>query len=433
MAHTSTRIYIDTDTDPDTGISINDAQVVLPDSSNDIGNLERSSNINKWAKYKPIRYYTMDGNTKVPYLGILTDAMRKGTVIDNNAGIYYGLQLSDVQITQDTSTWDNIHDSDFTYLPPRGFSQGEAFRFHDWDGYSSSAVPNPYASFNSAGTITGYYDSVNGITGITVGYSESNQTGVDLSDILIASENKQAALAEMYPCIIIDGYITALGFEDDPDHAPRPLYFEDSYTSGTWMVDMTKLVYSNHPTASPWTSAQTGLTATIVLLRSASSSGISLDTLGTQDLSQYWIDCSDSILSNYTPIALPGAVGIDLTLITSATGLILTPASVSGDSSTNTITATFDIQRLGTTEMGSGSLTASIIVNNSPVDTCSKSVLVTSSAVQASATLTCGEGSGYDFQNTASLVRGATYRVMLDITSSPGSNRRVDSFDFVAS
>ena len=433
MAHTSTRIYIDASTNPDTGISINDAQVVLPDSSNDIGNLERSSNINKWAKYKPIRYYTMSGNTKVPYLGILTDAMRKGTVIDNNAGIYYGLQLSDVQITQDTSTWDNIHDSDFTYLPPRGFSQGEAFRFHDWDGYSSNAVPNPYASFNSAGTITGYYDSVNGITGITVGYSEANQTGVDLSDILIASENKQVALAEMYPCIIIDGYITALGFEDDPNHAPRPLYYQNSYTSGTWMVDMTKLVYSNHPTTRPWTSAQTGLTATIVLLRSSSSSGIALDRLGTQDLSQYWINCSDSILSSYTPIALPGAIGVNVNLITSATGLIFTPTGASGDSSTNTITATFDVQYLGTTSMGYGDLTASIIVGNSAVDSCTKRVPATSPTSQTSVTLTCGEGSQYDFKNTAAIMRGSSYRIMLDITGKPGDNQRVDTYDFIAS
>lgn len=429
MAHTSTRIYIDTSTNPDTGISINDAQVVLPDNSNDIGNLERSSNINKWAKYKPIRYYTMSGNTKVPYLGILTDAMRKGTVIDNNAGIYYGLQLSDVQITQDTATWDNIHDSDFTYLPPRGFSQGEAFRFHDWDGYSSNAVPNPYASFNSAGTITGYYDSVNGITGITVGYSEANQTGVDLSDILIASENKQAALAQMYPCIIIDGYITALGFEDDANHAPRPLYYQNSYTSGTWMVDMTKLVYSNHPTASPWTSAQTGLTATIVLLRSSSSSGIALDRLGTQDLSQYWIDCSDSILSSYTPIALPGAIGVNVNLITSVTGLILTPSGAS--CSNNVVTATFDVEKLGTTERGSGALTADILVGGSAVDSCQKTVMVPTNASTASVTMTCGEGN--DFENIPSFVSGQSYTIRLDVTATPGNNRRFGTFTFTAS
>lgn len=432
MAHTSTRIYIDISTNPDTGISINDAQVVLPDNSNDIGNLERSSNINKWAKYKPIRYYTMSGNTKVPYLGILTDAMRKGTVIDNNAGIYYGLQLSDVQVTQDTATWDNIHDSDFTYLPPRGFSQGEAFRFHDWDGYSSNAVPNPYASFNSAGTITGYYDSVNGITGITVGYSEANQTGVDLSDILIASENKQAALAQMYPCIIIDGYITALGFEDDPNHAPRPLYYQNSYTSGTWMVDMTKLVYSNHPTTRPWTSAQTGLTATIVLLRSSSSSGIALDRLGTQDLSQYWIDCSDSILSSYTPIALPGAIGVTVNLITSVTGLVVTPTGATGESSGNTITATFDIQRLGSTVTGRATLTASMIVGNSPVDTCEKNILFASSATQTSVTITCGIGTEFDLQDTY-LMRGSSYKILLDVTATPGNNQRSATFEFTAS
>lgn len=432
MAHTSTRIYIDTSTNPDTGISINDAQVVLPDSSNDIGNLERSSNINKWAKYKPIRYYTMSGNIKVPYLGILTDAMRKGTVIDNNAGIYYGLQLSDVQITQDTSTWDNIHDSDFTYLPPRGFSQGEAFRFHDWDGYSSNAVPNPYASFNSSGTITGYYDSVNGITGISVGYVDTNLTGVDLSDILIGSENKQSALSQMYPCIIIDGYITALGFEDDANHAPRPLYYQNSYTSGTWMVDMTKLVYSNHPTASPWTSAQTGLTATIVLLMSSSSSGISLDALGTQDLSQYWIDCSDSILSSYTPIALPGAIGVNVNLITSVTGLVVTPTGATGESSGNTITATFDVQRLGSTEFGRATLTASMIVGNSAVDTCEKTILFSTSDTQASVTITCGLGTGYDLQYT-SLMHGGNYKILLDVTATPGNNQRSATFEFTAS
>lgn len=313
---------------------IDDVAYVLGENSGDVGTLCTSNIINKWSKNKPIRYYDYVNNVKTVHPGTLTDAQRKGTSDDQSAGIYYGLKLSGTQAGQDTSTWPNLHGSTFEYQKPRGASQKELYRILDFTGYCHSAVPNPYGSFGGTEeSAVGYFNNANGITGITVQYSGTNSTGVDLSDILLGtSETRTTVLSQTYPCIIIGKgnthYITALGFEGDPNHAPRPLYYNNAYVGGHWIADTSKLVYGNHGSTAPWTAAENELQATIVLLRSAKSSGIFLDAAGTQDLSQYWIDCSDAITTTYAPVPVPGAVNINLSLVAYTNGITVSATNV---------------------------------------------------------------------------------------------------------
>ena len=81
MAHDiNGRIYIGT-----TGVEIADVQAVLGLPNSDIGALIPQGAlygvINKWAKCKPVRYYTYANSQKVPYPGLLTGDMWKGAVI----------------------------------------------------------------------------------------------------------------------------------------------------------------------------------------------------------------------------------------------------------------------------------------------------------------------------------------------------------------
>lgn len=141
MSHTSTKIYRDTQASPVQGISIYDIQSVLGSSLNDIGALIVNGNINKWAKYKPVRYDT---------LGVLTDAQRKNvqhglsTDVATETGVPTNSDSFFYKLLAGSLPWN--------YLYPRGkgvngTNVNEWFRFLDFDGYDSSATPpmEPFA------------------------------------------------------------------------------------------------------------------------------------------------------------------------------------------------------------------------------------------------------------------------------------------------
>lgn len=54
MSYSNGRIYVDTSTDPDTGVSIYDVQRALSTSRRDLGELCTHQNINRWARFKPV-------------------------------------------------------------------------------------------------------------------------------------------------------------------------------------------------------------------------------------------------------------------------------------------------------------------------------------------------------------------------------------------
>lgn len=369
MAHTQTRIYIDTTTNPDLGVSTGDVKSVLGELSNDVGNLCQSDKINKWAKYKPIRYYLYDTSTstKSPYFGLLTEAMRKGPVLDQqNYGIYYGIEVRVPGVDQQMTTWPLLHGTTFTYMKPRGLANNEVFRLRDFEEYHSDARPNPDASLGDEVSAVGFYNYANGITGISVRYVNTNIYGVDLSDILIAvegTETKETVLSQSYPCILIGKgnthYITALGYEDDPNHAPRPMYYQNAYVGGTWIADTSKPVYDagGHSPGAPWTSPQNELFATVVLLRTAKTGGIFLDTAGLQNLATHWFQCTNDILTSKTPIPLPGASGVELSLITWTNGITVSATGVNFDQTLNKIVVSF---AWAGTPVGSGSFDADV-------------------------------------------------------------------------
>lgn len=393
MAHTSTRIYIDTNTTPNKGVEIADVKAVLALPNNDIGGLitdgAEQGVINKWAKCKPIAYYLYDPSTqtKTPYPGLLTDEMRKGPVIEQqDDGVYYGIVVRVPTVDQQMNTWPLLHGTTFTYRPPRGLAYSEMFRLRDFEEYRTNAKSNPFASFGDEGNATGYYDYDNGISGIEVRYYDpqnGNPYGVDLTSVLIdPSYSTTSALSKTYPCIIVGKgnthYITALGYEDALQHAPRPMYYNNAYVGGTWVANTHKPVYGSQSTNGPWTSPQSGLLATVVLLRSAypgDANRITLDVAGQQDLATHWFECTSTLLTDKTPVPVPGAVGVNLSLVVFATGITVSATSISYNPTTDVVTVNFDFAG---SPVGTGSFTAEVYTtigaNSGPMKTTSGSV-----------------------------------------------------------
>lgn len=195
MAHTSTRIYIDTSTTPPSGVSVYDVQSVLAEQYSDVGNLCISQNINRWAKNKPVRSSAL----KVLTLADLQD-------------VYFGLDVpiyGTGKITVIQSFLDAFATA-YAYLRPRGKGNGESgadewFRLRDFDGYNSAAVA---FTFPEGSTLPHWYRY--GDSGGGINFSIVLNSGIGLDGGIAASEwrldgSTGTAFSDMYFGLIFVG------------------------------------------------------------------------------------------------------------------------------------------------------------------------------------------------------------------------------------
>lgn len=135
MPHANGRIYTETSGGVKYGISMYDIQATIGSSSPDIGSLCRSNNINKWAKFKPIR---------VDKQGVVTAAEME---LAN-----YGLSIPSSGFSSLDDMINGLSGADWVYLPPRGrkgttlnpTQNDEPYRFLDFNGYNHGSVAPIY-------------------------------------------------------------------------------------------------------------------------------------------------------------------------------------------------------------------------------------------------------------------------------------------------
>ena len=300
-------------------IDTTDIAAALGVASGDVGTLCTSNKINKWAKYKPIRYNQWQE---------LEESQREGMPSDAADNIHFGIKINgpvngvlDYNIVA-------IHDTVFEYIQPRG-GAAEPYRMTDFDKYKHNAYANPGASFQidaKGGILEANFDDEEDQTGslqnIVVQYDNTNIYGIDFTDMFKDNaETITNALARSYPCILVTdiagrSFFTALDYPGDLLSAPtaRPLYYNGAYQrSSNWSVRFGKPVLSNgiNPsTTKPWTSAQEGMRATLFLLKSADIYGPFLDLAKTQNFSKNWISlAADSAFAGVAkPIVIPADI-----------------------------------------------------------------------------------------------------------------------------
>jgi len=138
-------IYIDTSTTPPKGVSIADIQQTLGTGAyNDIGGLIANGNINKWAKYKPVRLTILntDGQleedtTNHRMVWKPTADWWKGAGLHPTCGFSVPSYPSIDALIETNDVWE--------YLRPRGLNGGgqdvhEWHRFKDFIQYNHNAV-----------------------------------------------------------------------------------------------------------------------------------------------------------------------------------------------------------------------------------------------------------------------------------------------------
>lgn len=315
-------------------IGTTDIATALGVDSRDVGTLCTSEEINMMAKYKPIRYNQWRE---------LEEWQREGMPSDAADNIHFGIKINGPVNGVLDFNLVAIHDTVFEYLRPRG-GAAEPYRMTDFDKYKHNAYANPGASFQidaKGGILEAYFDDEEDQTGslrnIVVQYDDTNIYGIDFTEMYKDNaETITNALARSYPCILVTdkngrSYFTALDYPGDLLSAPaaRPLYYNGAYQrSSNWSVRFGKPVLSNglNPsTRKPWTSAQTGMRATLFLLKSADIYGPYLDFAKTQNFSENWISLAadSAFMGVANPIVLPADIlGAPLVLRSSTAAMV---------------------------------------------------------------------------------------------------------------
>jgi len=132
-------------------ISIYDIQRVIGVGDNSIGNLCTNARVNMWAKYKPVRWPSMDTLSALASGGTTWDPNAAAAVAwwkANNGA--YGLSFPSVTLQTTVSgmqsalntlaTYIDGTMNGWEYLKPRGYNYSEHYRFADFIGYNHQAA-----------------------------------------------------------------------------------------------------------------------------------------------------------------------------------------------------------------------------------------------------------------------------------------------------
>ena len=347
--------------------------------------------INKWAKYKPIHY-----PGKMP----LEDADFRGRSVDtNDHGLVYGLKVP-AQISVivpsafHNTTWDYLG-----YPNAPGLSGSSLYRALDFNGYSENALPDIYGLIPSTSKFYVGTDDAGIVTANSVvneGYRTNNQYGVPLAryvvdGITLTDNQLMARLAQCYPAILIGNYLTGVGVYNSTtgnvDYNPIVRANGSSWvvSSDSWCVDMRKLTDDG---IRPWT-ADTNTVATLVLVYTASSYPRLINGDPDSDLTQYWFDMTEERAWTARIFPLPGACGVSIQVEKYITpGFTLTPVSAAG--TTSSVTITFSVSYVGSSQNPMGSATVSARVGSGGLEP-STTVFLRRSVATATATFTAAD------------------------------------------
>lgn len=170
----------------------------------DLGRLCTHTNINKWAKYKPIHHSGLQ---------ILSESARTDRQGD---GEYYG-----VKIRMDSMGMSSLHNVTFAYNRPKG-GASSPYRLSDFineagtAGYNHLAKPSVYGSVSWQPKDKQLYldggassDDIQ----VTFGTNIDDSLSIDFASLLDASGSIK--LSSLYPIVMVDDYAIALKVKND--------------------------------------------------------------------------------------------------------------------------------------------------------------------------------------------------------------------------
>lgn len=169
----------------------------------DLGRLCTHTNINKWAKYKPIHHSGLQ---------ILSESARTDRQGD---GEYYG-----VKIRMDSMNMSSLHNVTFAYNRPKG-GASSPYRLSDFINEAGTAGYNHLAKPSVYGSVAWqpqdkqlYLDGGESSDDIQVTFgTDSDSLSIDFASLLDASGSIK--LSSLYPIVMVDDYAIALKVKND--------------------------------------------------------------------------------------------------------------------------------------------------------------------------------------------------------------------------
>lgn len=327
---TNRRLYVDEESDKG-GIALWQIMKCLryykrdTNGRRNLGMIIKNADINKWAKYKPIRFnasYRNNGHSKLERYDF------KGMPTDIENDIVYSLQSTFVPITGAiTPDAVGLHEADVEYLRPDGATY--PYRVQDFDGYNHLITPTPRVVLPNEGNYNDATWGSGGLSGIEISdiLNQDDDEGVDLTSFLADSADD---LSYLYPCALLtdkngNSYITALDYHGSTSVAPSPLRYVDAsgeyaFADGSWSLRLQKPIYGKSDTTYPWNAAQDGMKLSICLLHSAQDFGVQPPYVGTSEniisLDYNWVNIADNVAIGATDKIVPlyGALNKTITL-----------------------------------------------------------------------------------------------------------------------
>lgn len=179
----------------------------------DLGRLCTHTNINRWAKYKPIHHSGLQ---------ILSESARTDRQGD---GEYYG-----VKIRMDSMAMSSLHNVTFAYNRPKG-GASSPYRLSDFineagtAGYNHLAKPSVYGSVSWQPQDKQLYldggassDDIQ----VTFGTNIDDSLSIDFASLLNLEDGKD--VTSLYPIVMVDDYAIALKVKNDlGGYAAMPL------------------------------------------------------------------------------------------------------------------------------------------------------------------------------------------------------------------
>ena len=179
----------------------------------DLGRLCTHTNINKWAKYKPIHHSGLQ---------ILSESARTDRQGD---GEYYG-----VKIRMDSMDMSSLHNVTFAYNRPKG-GASSPYRLSDFineagtAGYNHLAKPSVYGSVAWQPQDKQLYldgDASSDDIQVTFGTNVGDSLSIDFASLLNLKDGD--GVKSLYPIVMVDDYAIALKVKNDlGGYAAMPL------------------------------------------------------------------------------------------------------------------------------------------------------------------------------------------------------------------
>lgn len=158
-------------------ITIDDVKSALGESSNDLGTLCKSGNINKWAKYKPVKYASVSGAIESVYRATDGKCGLSFDVFGNSTSAVGVVELLQRNATACTNLITHIKaNAAWAYVPPSGGASAP-YRLGDFKGYrtlGSNDDEEEHRPMHYGGNTKGQRNTVNIGSGLIMSLSLGN-------------------------------------------------------------------------------------------------------------------------------------------------------------------------------------------------------------------------------------------------------------------